>query len=74
MQNLFFFKCNTGVRQGENLSLLLFTIYLNDFEKYSRHTSKGLDSLASKFSEFLGNDVEVYIRLYVVADDTIVMA
>ena len=27
-----FFSCDVGVRQGENSSLLLFAIYLNDFE------------------------------------------
>ena len=35
-----YWSCNVGVRQGENLSPLLFAIYLNDFESYvSRHNT-----------------------------------
>jgi hypothetical protein len=29
-----FFDCNNGVRQVENLSPLLFSIYLNDLEQF----------------------------------------
>ena len=29
-----FFMCNCGVRQGENLSPVLFSLFLNDLEDY----------------------------------------
>ena len=41
-----YFTCNVGVRQGENISLLLFAIYLNDFESYVSIHYKGLDTLS----------------------------
>ena len=70
------FSCNIGVRQGENLSPILFAIYLNDVGYFIGRNYKGLDSLSVECSNNLSNeDVEVYFRLYVLlyADDTIVL-
>jgi hypothetical protein len=72
-----FFDCNVGVRQGENLSPLLFAVYLNDFEYFVSRQYRGLSMCSSELSTHLSNeDVQVFLRLYVLlyADDTIVMA
>ena len=71
------FACNVGVRQGENLSPMLFAIYLNDFELYLRNSYNGLDGISIEAKNYLcDDDIEIFLKLYVLlyADDTIVMA
>jgi hypothetical protein len=72
-----FFACTVGVRQGENLSPLLFAVYLNDFERHVSRHYKGLDLLSTEITDVLSDDdVEVFLKLYVLlyADDTIILA
>ena len=72
-----YFNCNVGVRQGENLSPMLFAIYLNDFEYFISRHYNGLDYLASEIYQHLSDeDVVHYLRLFTLlyADDTIVLA
>ena len=67
-----FFTCNQGVRQGENLSPVLFAIYLNDFKHFMSENCTGLKQLDEKIHA----DIDVFMRLYVLlyADDTIILA
>ena len=66
-----FFSCNCGVRQGENLSPILFSLYLNDLEKY-------LEEKGSRGIEFsnIGNGVEVFFKIFILlyADDTALLS
>jgi hypothetical protein len=55
-----FFPCLTGVRQGENLSPFLFSVFLNDLEDYFK-TLDGvpLEKLKERFyNELLGSIIE----------------
>ena len=66
-----FFQCTAGVRQGENLSPILFAIYLNDFKEYLIGKSKGLTNLENDLE-----DIDIYVKLYTLlyADDTVILA
>ena len=66
-----YFTCDKGVRQGENLSPLLFAIYLNDLENYMNTTGcKGIE-IGIQNDEFT---IFIILFLLLYADDTIILS
>ena len=70
-ENSPFFACDCGVRQGENLSPILFSLYLNDVEHFLLH--KDLNGITI---DIRNNEIMIYMRLFTLlyADDTVLMA
>ena len=69
-----FFSCNIGVRQGENLSPLLFSIFLNDLEEFlCQHGNiNGVSCASDNENDALYTFLKVFVLLY--ADDTVIIA
>ena len=71
------FSSNVGVRQGENLSPILFSIFLNDLTEFISHAYDGLTNVNDMAKNLLSDDdIEVYLRLYILlyADNTVIFA
>ena len=66
------FPCQVGVRQGENLSPLLFAMFLNDFKSFLKHKYNGLKKISTSILTELNIYLKIFCLLY--ADDTIIMA
>ena len=67
------FKSEIGDRQGDNLSPLLFSIYVSDQESFLSSKYGGL----AYISELIENDDDLYeyIKMYIIlyADDTVIL-
>ena len=72
----YIFSCNAGVRQGENLSPILFSIFLNNLTEFISHAYNDFYRI-SNMTHLLrsDDDVEVYTKLYVLlyVEDTVIL-
>ena len=71
------FSSNIRVRQDENLSPVLFSLFLNDLTEFISHAYDGLNAVSDMSKIFSSNDeIEVYFKLYILlyADDTVILA
>ena len=67
------FACNSGVRQGENLSTVLFSLYLNELENHLiNYNCTGVVPTLDEQNNFLEIGMHLLCLLY--ADDTALLA
>ena len=67
-----FFMTNCGVRQGDNLSPVLFSMFLNDLEYHILSDRLDIGIKIECNNDEIYTFMEVFILLY--ADDTVILA
>ena len=64
------------VRQGDNLSPVLFALFINDFTEYVSTAYGGLNIAQSCYPSLINSEDIVLLKVFVLlyADDTIILA
>ena len=65
-----FFNCQIGLREGENVSPILFSFYLNDLRDHLSLANTGI------VIDYDDNDTVKFLRMFLLlyADDTVLFA
>ena len=71
-----YFPCSVGVRQGENLSPIMYALYVNDLKGHLARKYEGLLLLSemARMCKIVNYGIYSNIFLLMYADDTIIMA
>ena len=68
-----YFSCSVGIRQGENVSPLLFSLFVNDIEQEFRKSDcRGINIDELSIDSLIHTSIVLFVLLY--ADDTVLFA
>ena len=68
-----YFSCSVGVRQGENVSPLLFSLFVNDIEnEFRKSDCRGISRDELSIDSLIDTSIVLFVLLY--ADDTVLFA